>query len=130
MTNTQAVGKPEEQTTSVERQAKTNFVLSATDPLGRKTAYTREDLGRVTSVTRLAQTAEAMTTRYTYYGFNPASITDHTGRITSFNYDENDTLVTVIDSLGRRTVFDNNPQGQPILETPCISVINRAFSSQ
>jgi RHS repeat-associated protein len=114
LTNTQAVGKPEEQTTSVERQAKTNFVLSATDPLGRKTAYTREDLGRVTSVTRLAQTAEAMTTRYTYYGFNPASITDHTGRITSFSYDENDTLVTVIDSLGRRTVFDNNTQGQPI----------------
>ncbi len=117
LTNTFAVNKPEEQTTSVERQAKTNFVLNATDSMGRKTAYAYEPWGRITNVTQMALTAEATTTRYTYFGFRPASITDPIGRTTSFTYDERGGLLVAIDSLGRRTVFENNSQGQPISVT-------------
>jgi YD repeat-containing protein len=41
LTNTEAVGTPDEQVTTYERQAGTNVVLSVTDALNRKTAYSR-----------------------------------------------------------------------------------------
>ena len=114
LTNTLAVGKPEAQTTSLERQFKTNLVLNATDPLGRRTAFTYEPwAGRVETVTHLAMTSEALTTRYTYYSFSPATVTDPLGRTTYFTY-SNDTLESIIDPLGRRTQIENNRQGQPI----------------
>src|SRR5262249_11328285 len=66
LTDTYALGKPEQQTIAYERQTGTNRVLSMTDPLGRKTAYTYDALGNVTSVTRLVGTPEAVTTNFTY----------------------------------------------------------------
>src|SRR5262249_33955148 len=53
-----AGGPPDEQTIVYERQAGTTLVLAAVDPLGRRTAYTYDALGNVTSVTRLANTQE------------------------------------------------------------------------
>ena len=41
-------------------------MLSITDPLGRKTAHTHDAMGNVTTITRLADTPEAVTTEFTY----------------------------------------------------------------
>ena len=49
LTDTRALGTPEEQTTIYEREAGTNLVLSITDPLGRKTANTYDAMGNMTS---------------------------------------------------------------------------------
>ena len=54
LTFTDALGRPEEEVTTYDVQAGTNFVLSEIDPLNRTTAYTMIAMGNVTSVTRLA----------------------------------------------------------------------------
>jgi RHS repeat-associated protein len=117
LTDTLAAGTSEEQSVFLERQAKTNLVLSGIDALGRRTAFTYDSIGRITSVTNLALTADAITTRYTYNGFLPSSITDPLGRTTYFAYADHNMLVAVVDPLGRRTTFENNLQGQAVLVT-------------
>jgi RHS repeat-associated protein len=117
LTDTLAVGTSEEQSVVLERQAKTNLIVNGIDALGRRTAFTYDSSGRILSVTNLALTSDAITTRYTYNSFTPSSITDPIGRTTYFGYDDNNMLVAVVDPLGRRTTFENNVQGQPILVT-------------
>ncbi len=118
LTDTHAVGKPEQQIFSIERQFNTNLILNATDPLGRKTAYTYDSQGRVTSVTALALTPEAVTTRYSYdvdYSLDrPTTISDPLGRVTSFAYHEKGGVLSKTDSLGRRSTFERNENGLPI----------------
>jgi len=117
LTDTFALGKPEQQTYSVERQSETNLILSLTDPLGRKTAYTYDSDGKVTSVTELALTANAITTRLTYdvdYSLkNPTTITDPLGRVTTASYHEKGNPLTVTDPLGRRTILAYTGGGLP-----------------
>lgn len=48
---TDAFGQPEAQTTTYEWQATTNLLLSVTDALTRKTAYTYNAKGNVLTVT-------------------------------------------------------------------------------
>ncbi len=80
ISDTRAYGTPIQQTTTYERQPTSGTLLSVTDALGRKTAYTYDALGETTSVTRLAGTASAVTTNYSYpplvslnYGLNSPS---------------------------------------------------------
>jgi YD repeat-containing protein len=61
-----AQGKPEQQTTTWQRDPSTNEVTSVTDALGRVTDYTYDYMGNLNSITRLAGTAQAVTTSYTY----------------------------------------------------------------
>ena len=63
---TEYMGKSEQQTVTVERQAGTNLFLSEIDALGRKTVYAYDAKGNVTSVTRLANTAQAVSETFTY----------------------------------------------------------------
>src|ERR1044072_7579661 len=56
LTDTLAGGKPEQQTTTYELQSGTNLGSSVIDPLGRRTTFTYDALGNVTSITRLAGT--------------------------------------------------------------------------
>ena len=56
LTSTDAFGQPEAQTTTYEWQATTNLLLSVTDALTRKTAYTYDAKGNVLTVTRLVTT--------------------------------------------------------------------------
>jgi RHS repeat-associated protein len=114
LTDTYAVGKPEQQTFTVERQAESNFVLTSTDPLTRTTTFTRDAFGNVTSMTGLAGTAGARTTTATY---DPAfqgvtSITDPLKHTTRYQYDSRGSLVSVTDALGNRTTFVHNVAGQ------------------
>ena len=106
VSDTRALGASIEQTTTYER-AVSGLVLSVTDPLGRRTAFTRDAKGNITSVTRLAGTAQAATTRLTYVPTGGvgigrvARITDPLGQSTSFAYDAAGYPAQVTDSRGR-----------------------------
>ncbi|HKY26732.1 MAG TPA: RHS repeat-associated core domain-containing protein [Pyrinomonadaceae bacterium] len=119
LTDTYALGKPEQQTYTYERQAGTNLVLSATDPLGRKTSYAYDSLGNTTSITRLAQTPAAVTTSFTYEPtFNQlASVTDPLNRTTSFSHDSKGNVTSVIDPLSRQSTYTYNAFGQALSVT-------------
>lgn len=116
LTDTRAIGKPEQQTTTYEREAGTNLVRSVTDGLGRKTAYTCDVMGNVTSITRLAGTPGAVTTSFTYEPtfYQVASITDPLSLTTRFTYDGRGNLITATDPLGHQTTPAYNAAGQPI----------------
>jgi len=108
VSDTRALGAPVEQTTTYER-AVSGFVLSVTDPLGRRTAFTRDSKGNITSVTRLAGLAQAATTSLSYAPTGGggirriASVTDPLGQVTSFAYDSVGYPAQVTDPLGGRT---------------------------
>lgn len=116
---TLALGKPEQQVYSYERDPTSNQLLSVADPLGRKTAYGYDAMGNLTSVTRLAGTAQAVTDTYTYEPlFNQvASHTDPLGHTTTYGYDTQDNLTTLTDPLGRVSRFTYNPTGQLLSAT-------------
>ena len=111
---TNAVGLPEAQTTTFERQTGTNLLLSKTDTLGRKTAYTYDSLGNLTSATWLAGTSQAVTETYVYEPmFNQVtSYTDELGHTSAYKYDSFGNRIEVDDALGNATRFAYNGQGQ------------------
>jgi YD repeat-containing protein len=90
LTDTRALGRPEQQTRTFTRDATSHLLLSETDALGRRTEFTYDARGNVTSVTQLAGTAEAMTTTLTYEStFNQlASVNNPLGHMTTFTYDQ------------------------------------------
>ena len=116
LTDARALGETEEQTITYEREAGTNLVLSMTDNLGRKTAYTYDSIGNVESITRLSGTAELVTTTMTYEtAFNQVeTITDPLGNTTTFTYDSGGNLTTVTDPLGNNTTLSYDTAGQPV----------------
>ncbi len=119
LTDTHALSQPEQQTTTYERQAGTNLVLSVTDPLGRRAAFGYDAMGNVTAITRLAGTPQAVTTTLTYEPtFNQVtSVTDPLGHTTSFGYDGLGNLITLINPLGQQTTLAYNAAGQPVSVT-------------
>jgi RHS repeat-associated protein len=119
VSDTRALGQPEQQATTYTWQAGTNLLLSETDPLGRQTTYTYDAKGNITSVTRLAGTAQAVTTTATYEPtFNQvASITDPLNHTTTFAYDSTGNLTTLTDPTNRQVTFTYNGQGQPLTIT-------------
>jgi RHS repeat-associated protein len=116
LTDTRALGTPEQQTITYERQAGTNLVLSVTDALNRRTAYAYDSFGNVTSITRLSGTPDVVTTTFTYEStFNlVASITDPLNHATTFTYDTKGNLTAVTDPLNNSTTLAYNTAGQPI----------------
>lgn len=117
--DTRAVGKPEQQAVTYERQAGTNLPLSVTDALNRKTAFAYDSLGNVKSITRLPGTSAAVTTTFTYEpAFNQvAGVTDPLGHTTSLTYDDAGNLAAVRDPLDHETTFAYNAAGQPVSVT-------------
>ena len=119
LTDTYAVGKPEQQAVTYERQAGTNKVLSETDPLGRKTVYAYDSAGQLTDVTRFAETASAATTHLTYDArfYQLASVTDPLGHTKTFAYDDRGNLTSAANHLGHETIFTYNAAGQMLTAT-------------
>lgn len=119
VTEIAAVGKPEQQTYTYERQAGSNLVLSMIDPLARRTNYTYNAFGKVMSIVQLAGTAEAVTSSLTYEPvFNQvASITDPLNHTSSFAYDNKGNLTSVTNALNQQMVFTYNAAGQPLTMT-------------
>jgi YD repeat-containing protein len=91
-------------------------VTRVTDPLGRKTDFSYDSAGNVTSITRLATTGDAVTTSFTYEPTfsQVATITDPLSHTTDFEYDALGRLTMVTDPLGHETTFTYNTAGQPV----------------
>lgn len=126
--HTFALGKPEQQAYTYERDPASNLLLSETDPLGRKTRYAYDTNGKTTSITRLADTPQAVTESFTYGPFSqitsytdglghttnwtydaagfPATVADPVGNVAHFTYDGLGQLTSVTDPLGHTTWFD------------------------
>ena len=122
-TDTFALGEPEQQVVTYERQAGTNFLLSVIDPLGRKTAYTYDSAGNPASTTWMADTAEAVTISYTYdptFG-KVTSITDPLNKVSNFTYDGKGNLTNQSDALGHQTSYTYNTIGQPTSMTDALT---------
>ena len=120
LTDTRALGRPEQQTYSVERQFETNLVLKYIDALGRNTTYTYDSAGKITSVTELALTPDAITTRFSYDFHslnNPTTVTDALGRVTTASYHDQGHPLIVTDPIGRNTTIAYNENGLPVLVT-------------
>ena len=117
----QAVGEAEEQHTLTNRVAG-NFLSSVNDAGSAMTAYARDAMGNVTSVTRClpqqspcAETNPgAVTTRFTYEPrFNQvATVTDAMNHTRTMGYDSNGRMTTVADGLNNITTFTYNVAGQ------------------
>ena len=126
---TRALGQPEQQTVSYVRDPLSNLITSATDALGRKTAYSYDSHGNVLSITRLDGTANAITTVLSYTSdFNQvASVTDASGKVTRFGYDSKGNLTSVHDANGNLTQFGYNAQGKLVSLTNALGK-TRGFS--
>jgi RHS repeat-associated protein len=114
LTDTYALGKPEQQTITYSRQAGTNHILSETDALGRRTDFTYDDQGNTLSITRLAGTSGAVTTSYTYdTTFSQlTSITDPLNHTVTFGLDALGNITSVTDPLNHQTTMTYNAAGQ------------------
>lgn len=87
-----------------------------TDALNRKTAYTFDAKGNTLTVTKLATTANAVTTTFTYEPvFNQvATVTDPLNHTTTFGYDAKGNLTTITNALNKTTTITVNSAGQPL----------------
>lgn len=111
---TKALGLPEQQVVTFERNPATNLLISQTDALGRKTAYTYDSKGNMLSGTVLAGTANALTATMTYTAdFNQlASVTDFQGRQSTMAYDSLGNLTQLTDPNGNHVNRSYNGAGQ------------------
>ena len=121
--DTHALGRPEEQQATYERQASTNLTTAVVDALGRRTTYAYDGWGNVSSETRLAGTADAVTTTFTYEPVyhQLATVTDPLQHTTTLGYGARGKLVSVRDPLGHETTLAYNGAGQPVSVTNALS---------
>ena len=119
LSDTRALGQSEQQTNTYVRQSGSSLVLSETDALSRKTTYAYDSLGNVTSITRLADTPDAVTTSFTYEPvFNQmTSTTDPLNHTTSFGRDSQGNLISVTNPLNQTSTVAYNEFGQPTSAT-------------
>lgn len=113
-TETYALNTPEQQTTTYERQAGTNFLLSVTDPFGHKTAYEYDTAGNLTEVAENADTPAEKKYTYTYdLVFNQvATVSDPLNHGMSFAYDVKGNLTSLTDPLNHQTTYTYTSTGQ------------------
>jgi RHS repeat-associated protein len=116
LTDTRAVGRPEQQTVTFERQAGSNLPLSVVDALNRRTTYGYDSMGNITSITDLAGTQDAVTMSFTYDSVynQPLSATDGLNHTTNFAYDGLGNLISVTNPLNDQVSFEYNTAGQMI----------------
>jgi RHS repeat-associated protein len=114
LTDVQALGQPEERTMTYERLPNSNFPTAIIDGLNRRTEYTYDEFGHVKTVKRLAGTADAVTTTYSYEPlfFQLAKITDPLLHDWTVGYDANGRMTGVTDPLTHRTTVTMNAMGQ------------------
>jgi RHS repeat-associated protein len=113
-TDTEALGKPEQQVSTYVYNATTNLLTSMTDALNRQTTYQYDTNGNLTQTTRLAGTANAVSTSATYDPvFNqPLTLTDGNGHTSTLGYDGQGNLTSAKDALGHVTTLGRDFQGR------------------
>jgi RHS repeat-associated protein len=114
-----AVGQPEQQTITYNRDPNSNLVNSITDGLSHQTSFSYDPLGNLTSITRMAGSPDAVTTSFAYEStFNQlASVTDPLNRTTTLSHDATGSLTALTDPLGHQTTIGYNAQGLPVSVT-------------
>jgi RHS repeat-associated protein len=124
---TRALGRPEQQTTTFERDAATNLTTAVTDALGRRTTFSYDVRGNVTSITRLAGTPGAITVTLTYEPtFNLlTSATDALGHVQRLRYDSLGQLTEVEDALGDISRFSYTGAGKVATATDAMGKITQ-----
>jgi RHS repeat-associated protein len=98
------------QTTSLEREAETNLVLSTTDPMGRITRFAYDSKGNMTSITDALQNIRRF--EYEPIFSRLSKITDAVGNVTTFTYDNKGNLTSAVDATGASTTIGYNTFGQ------------------
>ncbi len=128
-----ALGKPEQQTVLYVRDPNTNLINSVIDALQRETDYTYDPVGNILSVTNLAKTSAAATTRFAY---DPTfsqltSITDPLNHATTHQLDSTTAnLTAIIDALGHQTSYTYFANGQPKSATDALgNTVQFAYDS-
>ena len=113
-TQIEAVGQPEQRTTTIDRAANSNFVSVAMDALLRRTEYTYDDFGHVQSVKQLADTATPVITSFTYDPvlFQLASVTDPLSHTWTVGFDSQARANSLTDPLSHQTTFVSDAQGR------------------
>jgi len=109
-----AMGAPEQQTYLFQRNG-TNQVVSVTDPLGRLTMLSYDEVGDLSTLTLAYGTSSAVT--YSYF-YDPiyhqlTKYTDPLGHSTVIDRDGLSNILTVTDALNHATTVANNWQGLP-----------------
>ncbi|QEH32071.1 Putative deoxyribonuclease RhsC [Aquisphaera giovannonii] len=99
------------------------FPVAAVDPLGRRTTYTFDDNGNVTSIYRLVSSSSGGSTYETEtiayndpYGI-PTSITDFNGNTTTFTLDSHGNVTRRTDPDTLHEDFTYNARGQVLTDT-------------
>jgi RHS repeat-associated protein len=112
--DTQAFGTSLARTTTFERQASTNFVTAAIDPLNRRTEYTYDASGHVLTTTHMAGMSEAVTTTYAYEPIfhQLTSVTDPLQHTWTLGYDAQNRLTSTSDPLSHASTIVLNAAGQ------------------
>ena len=113
LSDTRALGKPEQQTVTRERNATTHFVTSETDALGHRTNYAYDSFGNAQTVTRLAETANPVSTSAV---FEPTfqrrtSLTDPLNHTTTYDYNAQGALTNITDQLSHGVTLTPNSSG-------------------
>ncbi|WP_197090841.1 RHS repeat-associated core domain-containing protein [Bradyrhizobium sp. LTSP849] len=123
LTDTFAVGTPQQSTWTYVRDPVSNLPTSITDPLGRRTDLTFDASGNVLNTTRLAGTSNAVTTVSTYDPvFNQlTSTTDPLGHVTTYQRNGLGLLTAVTDANGNSTTFTYNSAGIPLTATDTLN---------
>ena len=119
VSDTRAVGQPEEQVITWVLDSLTNLPTSMTDALNRQTTYTYDSAGNVLTEIRLAGTPDAVTTTYTYEPkFNQlATITDPLMHTWTFGYDGRGNMTTITDPLTHQRSMTYDTVGRVLTAT-------------
>ena len=114
VSDTLALGRPEQQAKSYTRDPNSNLPLTITDALSRQTSYGYDGAGNVSSITRLAGTSNAKTWSFLYDPtFNaPTQITDPLGHTNTFTYDGHGGMATRRDGLGNQWTYSHDSEGR------------------
>jgi RHS repeat-associated protein len=112
---TYASGTSLQQIFTYQYQAGTDLLTSTTDPLGRTTSYTFDQVGNVAGITTLAGTQGAGTSYFTYDSIYSqlTSETNPLGSTTQLAYDSKGNLTSLTDPLGNVSRFTPDSQGRP-----------------
>jgi RHS repeat-associated protein len=122
-----AVGRPEQQTITYQRQLGTNLVDTTIDGLGRKFRNIYDPAGNLTTETVLADTPQAVSWNYTYEPLynQVTTITDPLGRRITLGYDSLGNITSVTDPLGHTTTSTYNSSGQVLTSTDAVGNVTR-----
>lgn len=123
MTDIEAVGRPEQRTTSYVFHPTTNLMTSVTNPLGHQTTFTHDSKGNPLTTTTMSGTPAAAATTRTYATLwsDLLTVTDALSHTTTITYDGRNALASITDPLSQTTTFTSNALGQPAVVTNALS---------